>query len=467
MTDQDTGQVHSPRTKFGKVPEAMMHNPSITDGAIRLYAHMHWRYGTNQQNFEGRESMAAFLGVSKATITKRAAELEANDWIVVQPRPGRKSNFYHVFVSQKDCLRWRDKNAVEKPEHEKAKPRKSRKGIGGRPTHGVNSSLPVDVNLSLRSDVNLSSQELDTKEPDSGNKLPESFTNVQDSVAKLANAPSPVAPASASNVQGLAYGENNVLHAFKPGTKHPRKCTRCGSFLGSWSGLVPNPGDFKACEKKSKLKTVKPPKEPLPWSALTKAMHEATPEDIRPVTCHYAKNDVPAHALYDAGFTPERITAFVLDNYPTYREWAEQHKKPVIMSMQHVSQFIKAWEATKGKQIVPVEPIALPGASDEETQAYLERLSVKPEPAVQDNHWLSARGQLEIQLGKSTFRTWIQHLRLVALDKGPPAVYTFEAANQYQKDWLERHLVYSLTKTLAALREYEVKVEIVLAAANE
>lgn len=168
MTDQ--GQLHE-NPRFGRVPDKLMHDLNLTDGAVRLYAHMVWRYGRNRKNFEGRKSMSDFMGVSQATITKRIQELEAADWVVTierdyDPKTGNyQTHFYHVFLSQKQAQEFRkefkpaENSAIrEKPAVEA---RKLRKGVGGKPAHKptdhVNSSLQGShVNLSLRGHVNLS-----------------------------------------------------------------------------------------------------------------------------------------------------------------------------------------------------------------------------------------------------------------------------------------------------------------------
>lgn len=98
---------------FGKLPELLMHDTKISLGAKVLYAHMHWRYGSNKKNFESQEKMAQYLGVSRQTIRSWLTELEREGWIVILP-PGKpegghyKTNTYHVFDHPEDCRRWRE-----------------------------------------------------------------------------------------------------------------------------------------------------------------------------------------------------------------------------------------------------------------------------------------------------------------------------------------------------------------------
>lgn len=202
MSDQ--GQLHD-NPKFGRVPEKLMHDTRITDGAIRLFAHMVWRYGRTQKNFEGRQSIADFLDVSQTTITNRIQELESTDWIITIDRGKNPVNgnyrtpFYHVFLSQEQCRKFRQSYQCKEGEAVRPKPeittRKTRKGVGGNPklrvnssshgwfNHRVNSSSPRAVNLSLCHPFNLSwrylytwyldSLELDTDKAASSDASPE------------------------------------------------------------------------------------------------------------------------------------------------------------------------------------------------------------------------------------------------------------------------------------------------------
>jgi len=168
------GYLHARSNDFGKSPISLIHDKSITDGACRLYAHMHWRYGSNCKNIEGRGSMSSFFGVSETTITNRVKELVARDWVVTVPRTdehGKTHNFYHVFETQADCLSWRQSHNKPK-ESVKVTPRKTRQGIGGSKTHKPKdgSSTQVDhpdSELKLPSDLNSSSHYPDSGDPDS------------------------------------------------------------------------------------------------------------------------------------------------------------------------------------------------------------------------------------------------------------------------------------------------------------
>lgn len=133
------GQVHEPI--WVAHPIDLTHDLNLTDGAVRLYTHMKWRYGQNRCNFEGLKSMSAYLGVSETTISKRIKELEALDWVVVvEVRLGGNyaSPYYHVFTSQERAREFRKEfkpkdgqKLRDKPSPESVQFRVSKKGKGG------------------------------------------------------------------------------------------------------------------------------------------------------------------------------------------------------------------------------------------------------------------------------------------------------------------------------------------------
>lgn len=155
----DPGYLHRRSDNFGKVPHELMHDTTITDGAVRLYAHMHWRYGSNCDNHEGLRSMAKFMGVSETTITNRIKELEARNWVITIERGYDEKTgkfltpFYHVFELQDEAIAWRKSPALAEGERVRPMPearaRKSRKGIGGNPKNLSNSSCPGNSSSSV------------------------------------------------------------------------------------------------------------------------------------------------------------------------------------------------------------------------------------------------------------------------------------------------------------------------------
>lgn len=96
---------------FGKVPDKLMHS-KISDGAIRVFAHIHWRAGDTGWFTEAPKTTANQLGTSVKTIRRRIKELEAGNWVAVINRPsasgkGNATNQIKPFQNQADCIKFR------------------------------------------------------------------------------------------------------------------------------------------------------------------------------------------------------------------------------------------------------------------------------------------------------------------------------------------------------------------------
>ena len=59
-------------------------------------------------------------------------------------------------------------------------------------------------------------------------------------------------------------------------------------------------------------------------------------------------------------------------------------------------------------------------------------MTLSPEQA-----WQSALGQLQMEMPKASFDTWVRDTRLVSYDDG---LFTIGVRNEYARDWLESRL---------------------------
>lgn len=204
--------IHHKSSNYAKVPYELITDLRLSDGAIRQYAYMHWRYGSNKDNHEGRAGIAESMGVSQTTVTKRIRELAATGWVVVVERrnPETKeqaTNCYHVFEVVEDAREFRASYEPEAHEIIQSRPeikvRKSRKGIGGKPSHKadetqVNTDTPEKLELTYP--VNSSSQDLDVLDPDV-NTTP---------AAKVAKPPTPHYLMAKAIMDALGYDEKRL-----------------------------------------------------------------------------------------------------------------------------------------------------------------------------------------------------------------------------------------------------------------
>lgn len=75
--------------------------------------------------------------------------------------------------------------------------------------------------------------------------------------------------------------------------------------------------------------------------------------------------------------------------------------------------------------------------------------------------WKATLGELELQMTKATFNTWLKDARLVACEDGE---YIIGVRNDYAKDWLENRLQGSILRTLSAIVDDSVSVRFVVGA---
>jgi len=65
-----------------------------------------------------------------------------------------------------------------------------------------------------------------------------------------------------------------------------------------------------------------------------------------------------------------------------------------------------------------------------------------------DQVWQAAKGELQLQMTKATFDTWINRARFSI---GEGGTFTVEALSDYARDWLENRLAAMIRRTLASL----------------
>ena len=85
--------------------------------------------------------------------------------------------------------------------------------------------------------------------------------------------------------------------------------------------------------------------------------------------------------------------------------------------------------------------------------------SVKP-----DQVWQAALGELQLQLTKSTFDTWLCNTSLLSHEEG---LFVIGVENAYAKDWLENRLLSTLKRTLAGITGTIVDVKFVVVSTDD
>jgi chromosomal replication initiator protein len=73
--------------------------------------------------------------------------------------------------------------------------------------------------------------------------------------------------------------------------------------------------------------------------------------------------------------------------------------------------------------------------------------------------WQAAVGQLQIEMSKASFETWVRSAELVKYDQG---IFTVGVQNAFARDWLEKRLTSTVVRLLDGLMEGPQKVEFIV-----
>ncbi len=75
------------------------------------------------------------------------------------------------------------------------------------------------------------------------------------------------------------------------------------------------------------------------------------------------------------------------------------------------------------------------------------------------NAWQAAVGQLQMEMSKASFETWVRSTEVVKYEEG---IFTIGVQNAYARDWLEKRLTSSICRILGGLMEGPQKVEFIV-----
>ncbi|MCA9978056.1 MAG: ATP-binding protein, partial [Anaerolineales bacterium] len=73
--------------------------------------------------------------------------------------------------------------------------------------------------------------------------------------------------------------------------------------------------------------------------------------------------------------------------------------------------------------------------------------------------WKATLGELELQMTRATFNTWLKGARLLACDNQE---YVIGVRNDYAKDWLDNRLHDTIARTLTAITDQEISIRFVV-----
>jgi chromosomal replication initiator protein len=72
--------------------------------------------------------------------------------------------------------------------------------------------------------------------------------------------------------------------------------------------------------------------------------------------------------------------------------------------------------------------------------------------------WLATLGQLQVQLSRSIYDTWLRRAELLSYEDDH---FVVSVPTEYARDWLERHLLEAMTQTLSSIFQRQVQIELI------
>src|SRR5215813_13672477 len=73
--------------------------------------------------------------------------------------------------------------------------------------------------------------------------------------------------------------------------------------------------------------------------------------------------------------------------------------------------------------------------------------------------WRATLGQLQIQLNRATYDTWLRHAELLAYEDGR---FVVSVPHAYAKDWIDRHLLPSMQETLSGIFQQACEIQVIV-----
>jgi chromosomal replication initiation ATPase DnaA len=73
--------------------------------------------------------------------------------------------------------------------------------------------------------------------------------------------------------------------------------------------------------------------------------------------------------------------------------------------------------------------------------------------------WQAALGQLQMEMPRALFDTWVSNMRFIGWEDG---VFAVGARNGYARDWLENRLLSTISRLLAGMLNQSVEMRFVI-----
>jgi hypothetical protein len=121
------------------------------------------------------------------------------------------------------------------------------------------------------------------------------------------------------------------------------------------------------------------------------------------------------------------------------------------------TEIVEAVESTSTEIVedTSTEPVETKENTNKARTAKERSASLLPERSV----WQAALGELQLQMTKATFDTWVRNTRLISCQDG---VFVIGVQNEFARDWLENRLLTTVERTLVGIVGHTVEVRFVV-----
>jgi hypothetical protein len=155
---------------------------------------------------------------------------------------------------------------------------------------------------------------------------------------------------------------------------------------------------------------------------------------------------------------PRRYRQYLQDA-PGYEAWHKQygHCRPAALPLgvgEGITEFIELMLYGEQEPVTATDDFAITDGVGEEA-GNGRTLTLTPPSDQERLRWHSVLDELELQMTKATFDTWLKDAQLLGCD-GP--VYVIGVHNKYAQEWLENRLHPMILRTMNAVMQTEVQL---------
>lgn len=272
----------------------------------------------------------------------------------------------------------------------------------------------------------------------------------------------------------------DILHAAdmvqpEPTFEAPNRCRLLGDFVrfGPGAPTGNGSGQQKSFDEGAK-KLFSPPGSSSDSESLTDLKDQDQKQLQLPAFGEKSFEAAPAYANPFEAYAQEigEVTQFIGQSLG---DWSDELGPAKVIeaiqravfankkSMAYINGILKNWSDELERAAAHAAPVEYPPSSEDMPEPEPEVESIPTTDALgreRDAHdiWKVALGELQLQLPREAFDTWLRGSRLVSCEDG---TYTIGVSNTYAREWLEHRMKKVIVRTLSQIAGQDVTLEVV------